>query len=282
MTVSISKMSIDYYLATAAGGDGAQLGNAKDLTSYYTESGDPAGTWFGQGLATTGMVEGQQVESWAAKKLYQDMIDPYTNKQLGRPPIREQQTPAGAKTPKGEQAKPTRKPVHGFDLTFSAPKSVSALWAVADPELQGRIHQAHKDAISETLAWAEKNVIQTRSGHGGVAHVATNGIVGSLFDHSDSRVGDPQLHTHAVIHNRVQRTSDGQWTTIDSYTLHRHVVAISERYNSLLYDRLYQAAGAVAEVRDQPAAVSAKKLHDFLDQHEQLNTEPDYEPYKGL
>ncbi|MGP5002413.1 MobF family relaxase [Glutamicibacter ardleyensis] len=281
MTVSISKMSIDYYLATAAGGDGAQLGNAKDLTSYYTESGDPAGTWFGQGLATTGMVEGQQVESWAAKKLYQDMIDPYTNKQLGRPPIKEQQTPTGAKTPKGEQAKPTRKPVHGFDLTFSAPKSVSALWAVADPELQGRIHQAHKEAISETLAWAEKNVIQTRSGHGGVAHVATNGIVGSLFDHSDSRVGDPQLHTHAVIHNRVQRTSDGQWTTIDSYTLHRHVVAISERYNSLLYDRLYQAAGAVAEVRDQPAAVSAKKLHDFLDQHEQLNTEPDYEPYNA-
>lgn len=281
MTVSISKMSIDYYLSTAAGGDGAHLGNAKDLTSYYTESGDPAGTWFGSGLASTGMTEGQQVESWAAKKLYQDMIDPYTNKQLGRPPIKEQKAPDGAKTPKGEQAKSTRKPVHGFDLTFSAPKSVSALWAVADPELQGRIHQAHKDAIAETLAWAEKNVVQTRAGHGGVAHVATNGIVGSLFDHSDSRLGDPQLHTHAVIHNRVQRASDGQWTTIDSYTLHRHVVAISERYNSLLYDRLYQTAGAVAEVRDQSAAASARQLHDFLNEHEQLATEPDYEPYNA-
>ncbi|MGP5030729.1 MobF family relaxase [Glutamicibacter arilaitensis] len=281
MTVSISKMSIDYYLATAAGGDGAQLGNAKDLTSYYTESGDPAGTWFGSGLESTGMAQGQQVESWAAKKLYQDMIDPYTGKPLGRPPIKEQAAPEGAKTPKGEQAKPTRKPVHGFDLTFSAPKSVSALWAVADPELQGRIHKAHQDAIAETLAWAEKNVIQTRAGHGGVAHVATNGIVGSLFDHSDSRLGDPQLHTHAVIHNRVQRTSDGQWTTIDSYTLHRHVVAISERYNSLLFDRLYQAAGAVAEVRDQPTAVAAHQLQEFLDQHDQLATQTDYEPYNA-
>lgn len=281
MTVSISKMSIDYYLSTAAGGDGAVIGNARDLTSYYTESEDPPGTWFGSGLSGLSLVEGQQVEKWDAKTLYEDMKDPGTGKLLGRPPIKEQKTPNGAKTPKGEQAKDTRKPVHGFDLTFSAPKSVSTLWAMADPEMQGRIHQAHKDAIAETLAWAEQNVIQTRAGHGGVAHVPVTGIVGSLFDHSDSREGDPQLHTHAVIHNRVQRSSDGQWTTIDSYTLHRHVVAISERYNSLLFDRLYQTAGALAEVRHDNDTLTIGALDEAIAQHEENVSSQTYEPYNA-
>lgn len=281
MTVSISKMSIDYYLDTAAKGDGAVLGNAQDLTSYYTESGDPAGTWFGAGLQGTGIVDGQQVEKWAAKRLYEDMIDPYTGQRLGRPPIKEQQAPDGAKTPKGEDAKPTRQPVHGFDLTFSAPKSVSTLWAAADPAIQGQIHAAHKQAIAETLKWAEENIIQTRAGHGGVAHVPVTGIVGSIFDHSDSREGDPQLHSHAVIHNRVQRQSDGQWTTIDSYTLYRHVVAISERYNSLLYDRVYELAGAVAEVRDGGIDLSADTLDKALNDHDQALTELQYEPYNA-
>lgn len=281
MTVSISKMSIDYYLSTAAGGDGAVIGNARDLTSYYTESEDPPGTWFGSGLAGLSLVDGQQVEKWDAKTLYEDMKDPGTGLPIGRPPIKEQQTPEGAKTPKGEQAKDTRKPVHGFDLTFSAPKSVSTLWAMADPELQGRIRQAHKDAIADTLAWAEKNVIQTRAGHGGVAHVSVTGLVGSLFDHSDSREGDPQLHTHAVIHNRVQRTTDGQWTTIDSYTLHRHVVAISERYNSLLFDRLYQAAGAVAEVRDDSISLTTGDIDQALVTHNNTVNDMAYEPYNA-
>lgn len=281
MTVSISKMSIDYYLATAAGGDGAIIGNGRDLTSYYTESEDPPGTWFGSGLSGLSLVEGQQVEKWDAKTLYEDMKDPGTLKTLGRPPIKEQKTPEGAKTPKGEAAKDTRKPVHGFDLTFSAPKSVSTLWAMADPNLQGIIHQAHKDAITETLAWAENNVIQTRAGHGGVAHVSVTGLVGSLFDHSDSREGDPQLHTHAVIHNRVQRTTDGQWTTIDSYTLHRHVVAISERYNSLLFDRLYQVAGAVAEVRDDSLSLSSDDIDQAIAAHLATTDDTEYEPYNA-
>ena len=190
MTVSISKMSIDYYLTTAAGGDRSVIGNNRDLTSYYTESEDPAGTWFGKGLDGLSMVEGQQVEKWAAKKLYEDMKDPETGQQLGRAPIKSQKTPDGALTPKGEAAKESRNPVHGFDLTFSAPKSVSTLWAMADPELQGRIHAAHKQAVAETLAWAEANVIQTRAGHAGVAHVPVTGLVGSLFDHADSRLGD--------------------------------------------------------------------------------------------
>lgn len=143
-----------------------------------------------------------------------------------------------------------REGVAGVDLTFSPPKSVSALWALAGPELQGRLHAAHCQALEETMSWVEANVIQSRAGHGGVAHVAVNGVIASAFDHWDSRAGDPQLHTHVVIANRVQRSSDGSWVTLDSYTLHRHVVAISEMYNSLLFDRLASHVGTIAESRE--------------------------------
>lgn len=246
MTVSISKMSINYYLENAATGDGA----TQDMTSYYTEAKAPAGTWFGAGLSgLPALTAGQEVTEWDARHIYEHQTDPATGEQLGRPAPKRTAAPSGAKTPKGETAKDTREGVAGFDLTFSPPKSVSALWAIAGPELQGRLHQAHRQATEETLRWVETNIAQSRAGHGGVAHVPVTGIVGSLFDHWDSRAGDPQLHTHAVIANRVQRASDGQWVTLDSYTLHRHVVAISETYNSVLFDRLAEHVGAVAESR---------------------------------
>ena len=166
--------------------------------------------------------------------------------------------PQGATTPSGRKAKATRKPVAGFDLTFSVPKSVSTLWAMSGPALQGQIQDAHRQAMHEALAWVEDNVLQSRAGHGGIAHVPVTGLVASAFDHWDSRAGDPQLHTHVVVSNRVQRIMDGQWATLDSYTLHRHVVAISEKYNALLFDRLHGQIGALAESRD-PA------LSDALD-----------------
>lgn len=260
MTVSISKMSIDYYLDSAAVGDGASSSPKRDLTAYYTEADAPPGQWFGTGLAGLSLEVGQEVEKIAAKRLYEDALDPSTNQPLGRRPMKAQQTPTDAKTPVGRPAKDKREAVHGFDLTFSVPKSVSVLWAMAGPELQSRLHQAHRAAVDETLAWVEANVVQTRAGHGGVAHVPVTGLVGSSFDHWDSRAGDPQLHTHAVISNRVQRQSDGQWTTLDSYTLHRHVVSISERYNSLLFDRVYETTGALAELRDPQVSLAGDDL----------------------
>lgn len=248
MTVSISKMSIDYYLEHAATGDGA----TRDLTSYYTETKAPAGTWFGRGLTgLSGLQAGQKVSEYAVRAVYEDQADPATGQQLGRPRMRSQPTPKGARTPAGRPQKDQRDGVAGFDLTFSPPKSVSALWALAGPELQDRLHAAHRQATEETLRWVEDNVLQSRAGHGGVAHVQVKGMVASMFDHWDSRAGDPQLHTHVVIANRVQRVLDDHWVTLDSYTLHRHVVAISEMYNSVLFDRLADQVGAVAEPRTE-------------------------------
>lgn len=255
MTASLSTMTIDYYLKTAAGD-----GPSKDMTSYYVSDRTPAGVWFGSGLAGLNMVAGDTVTREEALSVFRDHADPETGQLLGRPVMKQRQAPQNATTPSGRPAKETRAGVHGFDMTFSPPKSVSTLWALAQPQVQGEIHAAHQQAVQEALAWAEQNVIQSRAGHGGVAHVPVSGVTASLFDHWDSRNGDPQLHTHAVILNKVQRTSDHQWVTVDSQTLYRNMVAISEKYNSLLFDRLHQRIGAVAETRGGSAVMTHEAL----------------------
>lgn len=249
MTVSISKMSIDYYLNSAMTADAHVTNKPHDLTAYYTETETPAGRWFGAGLDGLEIKEGEQVTRAGARLLYEEACDPSSGKPLGRRMSGSRPAPVAAKTPSGRVAMGTRESVAGFDLTFSAPKSVSTVWALGDYATQKKIESAHHQAMQETLKWVESDVAQSRAGHGGVAHVSVKGLVGSSFDHWESREGDPQLHSHAVISNRVQRESDGQWVTLDSYTLHRHVVAISETYNSLLFDRLHDQVGAVPESR---------------------------------
>lgn len=248
MTVSISRMDIRYYLSTIASSDGAQ--GRGQLTGYYTASGDPKGHWYGKGLDALGLKSESYVSEYAAIAIYEEAKNPNNGKRLGKAPIKETEAPEGAKTASGRPTSKKRKPVAGFDLTFSAPKSVSVLWAVADNSTQARIHSAHQEAVRKTLSWAEENIIQTRAGDGGVVRVAANGIIASLFDHFDSRAGDPQLHTHAVIANRVQRASDGAWVTLDSYGLHKAVVTISEMYNNVLFDELAHRVQAEAEQRD--------------------------------
>jgi conjugative relaxase-like TrwC/TraI family protein len=130
--------------------------------------------------------------------------------------------------------------VAGFDLTFSPPKSVGVAWALADQTTQGRIYAAHQAALEHVIAYAEGQVFSSRSGSGGVVQEDIRGVVAAAFDHWDSRAGDPQLHTHVVVMNRVQ-TSDGVWRTLDSRGLFRSVVGLSEMYNGVLSDYLTAA-----------------------------------------
>lgn len=262
MTVSISKMSIDYYLASAVSQDSAVAGAQSGLTAYYTETETPAGIWFGTGLAGVGLAPGETVERDQAIRLYEDGADPVTGAPLGRRMQVPTKAPRAAKTPSGRLAMGNRAGVAGFDLTFSVPKSVSTLWALGDYGMQTRIESAHRQAMAETIDWIETNVAQTRAGHGGVAHVPIRGLIGTSFDHWESRDGDPQFHSHAVISNRVQRESDGAWVTLDSYTLHRHVVAISETYNSLLFDRLHDQVGVIPESRSAAADAAIQAALD--------------------
>ena len=139
-------------------------------------------------------------------------------------------------------SRPARSAVAGFDLTFSPVKSVSTLWAVAPREISERVEAAHHAAVAATLAWLEKEVGYTRVGTGGPAQVDTRGLVMAQFTHRDSRAGDPDLHTHVAVSNKVQ-TLDGRWLALDARMLYRFNVAGSEYYNTALEAELTDRPG---------------------------------------
>ena len=214
-----------------------------DTVSYYMKTGTPQGRWLGNGLQGIARKAGDKVTESDARCIFQDAVHPDSKEPLGRPhgqqPINQQ--------PSNHSA--TKHAVAGFDLTFSVPKSVSTLWALSPRDLQEQILQTHHEAIEATLAWMEDQVINTRSGRNGVAHVGTRGVIAAAFDHWESRAGDPQLHTHLVIANRVQRVTDGAWVTLDSRSLYKAVVAASEHYNGLLFDALHTSLGTDTDIR---------------------------------
>ena len=63
----------------------------------------------------------------------------------------------------------SRRTVAGYDVTFSVPKNLWALWAVADAAVQDRIVEAYHQAVADVLALMERDVAATRVGHAGVA-----------------------------------------------------------------------------------------------------------------
>ena len=139
-------------------------------------------------------------------------------------------------------SRPRQTAVAGYDLTFSPVKSVSALWAVAPGEVARAIEAAHDAAVRDALDFIEREVLFTREGRGGVRQVETRGLIATAFTHRDSRAGDPDLHTHVAVSNKVQ-TIGGKWLTIYGKVLHEHIVAASETYNTALELRLTEALG---------------------------------------
>jgi len=132
--------------------------------------------------------------------------------------------------------------VAGYDLTFSPVKSVSALWAVADPAVAAVIERAHQAAVQDALAFIEKHALFTRTGPQAIRQVNVRGLVAVAFIHRDSRAGDPDLHTHVAVANKVQ-TLDGRWLSIDGRVLFKANVAASETYNTALEQHLRDTLG---------------------------------------
>ena len=146
--------------------------------------------------------------------------------------------------------------VAGYDLTFSPVKSVSALWAVADPKVAAQVELAHNQAVTDALAFLERRALFTRTGHGGIQQVPVRGLIATAFTHRDSRAGDPDLHTHVAIANKVQ-TLDGRWLSIDGRVLYKANVAISETYNTALERHLHERLGVT--FTDRPNTDSRKR-----------------------
>lgn len=249
MTMSIARLSAQSglrYLFKTTIMDDLTITPA-DATTYYMKAGTPQGRWFGSGLQGISRTGGDVVTESDAKAIFDHATHPDTGAPLGRP----YGQPSVAQNSQGGTE--TRHAVVGFDLTFSVPKSVSVLWALSPRTLQDQILETHHQAVNATLEWLETYVIHTRAGRNGVAHLGTRGAIAAAFDHWESRAGDPQLHTHVVIANRVQRITDGAWVTLDSRTLYKAAVAASEHYNGLLFDALHGSLGTDTDVR-VPAA----------------------------
>lgn len=270
-----------YLTRSVAAGDG-DLGAADRLLRYYEAHGTPPGRWLGsglRGLGEAGLAPASQVSEEQMGHLFGMGRDPLNGQLLGTTPrvlepLQERIAEAVADLDPAltgvdreaavaairtrEQARAKTASRMGFDLTFTVPKSVSAMWAVADAGVQAQIVAAHHEAISETLALMEREVIKTRIGAAGVAQIDTRGLIAAAFDHFDSREGDPHLHTHVVVANRVQG-ADGKWRTLDSKALYRAVVAMSRTHDALLADRLAQRL-PVAWQRQYAGARQVAKL----------------------
>ncbi|MFI6042604.1 MobF family relaxase [Nocardia sp. NPDC051321] len=155
-----------------------------------------------------------------------------------------------------KNSRPHTTAVAGFDITFSPVKSVSVLWAVAPRTVSEQIEAAHHAAITDALRWLEEHAIFTRLGRNGVRQAEVEGIVAAVFSHRDSRAGDPDLHTHVLIANRV-RTLDGKWRTLDGSEIYRASVTTSEIYNTRLEHHLERLTGV--EFTERPGHDPAKR-----------------------
>ena len=143
--------------------------------------------------------------------------------------------------------------IAGFDLTFSPVKSISALWALAPRGVADEIRAAHDAAVEATVAWLEREVAHTRVGRGGARQVPVRGLVAAAFTHRDSRAGDPDLHTHLAVSNKVQ-TEDGRWLALDARLLYAAKVAASEQYNTRIEAELVSRLGVEFVERAEPAS----------------------------
>jgi conjugative relaxase-like TrwC/TraI family protein len=141
-----------------------------------------------------------------------------------------------------KDSRPRTQTVAGYDLTFSPVKSVSTLWAVADPAVAAVIERAHQAAVQDALMFIETHALFTRTGPQGIRQVNVRGLVATAFTHRDSRAGDPDLHTHVAVANKVQ-TLDGRWLSIDGRVLFKAHVAASETYNTALEQHLRDTLG---------------------------------------
>ncbi|MDE2111486.1 MAG: relaxase domain-containing protein [Alphaproteobacteria bacterium] len=208
---------------------------------YYTRDGEPPGRWMGQAadrLSLNGPVTQSEFESALQGR------DPKTGQSLTR-----QHGPSHAA---------------GWDMTFSAPKSVSVVWALSESPNRERIVQAHQGAITAAARSLEQTAAFTRRGPGGRIHEPTAGLLMAAFDHHTSRELDPQLHTHCFIFNLAPR-QDGSWGSIVSRELYRTQKAAGQVYRAELANGLERLGYALDRQADtfRIAAIPLSVERDF-------------------
>src|SRR5919109_2047029 len=168
---------------------------AAGLDDYYTGRGESPGIWTGRGatiLGLEGVVQDRQLGTLIRG------VDPLTEERLRRHPKQRTITIERIDPHTDERRIEHKKlsPVAGYDLTFSAPKSVSLLHALGDEQTRRAVNEAHTSAWQAALAYLEDEACVVRRGTGGVAREQAEGFVAAAYQHRTSRAQDPHLHTH--------------------------------------------------------------------------------------
>ncbi|MEP7056085.1 MAG: MobF family relaxase, partial [Actinomycetota bacterium] len=230
--LSIGKLAVgqeNYYLHTVARG----------VEDYYLGSGEAPGYWLGAGavdLELSGRVDAEQLRAilGAAAPHSGDLL-PVTSRRRNRLP--------------------------GFDLTFSAPKSVSLLFALGGDDLAATVRAAHDSAVAQALDYLERHAGEVRRGTNGVYRQAGGGFVSAGFRHRTSRAGDPHLHTHVLTANLI-KGEDGRWSALDGRALYREAKTAGTLYRAALRHELRDLGLAwamrgngLAEIHGVPTAV---------------------------
>ena len=191
---------------------------ATDHQAYLSGHGESPGRWYGNGARSLGL------EGEASAVGFQAMFegrDPTTGELLGRP--------------HGRNAVPA------FDLVLRPTKSVSILYGLGNSATGRAVLSAHHTGLAEAVGYLDEH-LGARRGHGGVQHVSGQGLLAVGFDHRTSREGDPLLHTHLVVANRVQGP-DGRWTALDGRDLYRHRLAADAIYRATYQRELVRTLG---------------------------------------
>jgi conjugative relaxase-like TrwC/TraI family protein len=233
--LSIGKLGIGqerYYLDKVAEG-------AED---YYSGEGEAAGQWIGDAADRLGL-EGEVT------------ADQLTAMLTGRNPV-------DGEPLLGRQGVPGKGPVPGFDLTFSAPKSVSLLWALGGLVAALEVQAAHREAVVAALGYMQREACWTRRGAGGSEFVKGSGYLAAAYRHRSSRNGDPQLHTHVLVANATQGP-DGRWTRLYHPAIYDHATTASYIYEAHLRHELSRHLG----VEWQPTRKGIAEIAGFADEH---------------
>ena len=247
--LSIAKARKDYYLQ--------KLGEISPGEDYYLRGGTATGRWHGSGAVEQGLKGIVSAEGLV--RLF-DGQHPVTGEQLGR--------------------QLRKDGVAAWDLTFSADKSVSLLWAFGDDEVRRHVVEAFEESTAEALTYLESVASSTRGasrapvldaegqpilGDDGSPRyrvetwpIRTKGYVSAWFTEFTSRADDPQLHTHVVVGNRVKGVDD-VWRAIDGRLLYRHKLAAGYLHESELRARLTERLG----VRWQPVRNGMADIDGF-------------------
>jgi conjugative relaxase-like TrwC/TraI family protein len=237
LTISkLKRWSINYYIETANTAERAtadiQRANG-GLGEYYSEQETRTPVWLLAGdthqvAALTGLTDGQRAGGEADSAVVERWLD-------------------DGVSPNGARGRAFgARGVHGFDLTFAAPKSVSLIRALRGDDVSIKATaDAHATALAEAIEYLGAHAGYTRV-HNPITQekdlVRLPGLVAIAYQHETSRCGDPHLHTHVIVPNRQAR-ADGALVSIDGTSLYHEARAAGVIYQATLRRELHRSLG---------------------------------------